>query len=275
MDPPVPAPTPCSPAEGALLARFGDPSSKRRLTLRLARHDLDRAQADTLIATMYRREGYGWSEEPKRRRGEVSILLAEEEGPTLGTVTVGNGGSDLRARESYPEEVGILEGEGKILAEFTGLAILPELRSTLALARLFHGALLVAKHLCRATWGVIEVNPSHVGFYCRLLGFEPRGEARTCPRVGAPALLLALDIKWGLARAREVGGCPEARRRDRSLYPLFFAREEADDIERRLAAPPVLRTPLTLLPRNGFGRHLEEREPSAPSRSGHRPSVPA
>ena len=271
----MPTPTPCSPAEGAILARFVDPSSGRALALRLARHDVDQAQADTLIATMYRREGYGWSEEPKRRRGEVAILLAEEEGSTLGTVTVGNGGSDLRARESYPEEVGILEGEGKILAEFTGLAILPELRSPLALARLFHGALLVAKHLCRATWGIIEVSTSHATFYQRLLGFNVRGSGRNCSRVGVPSFFLAVDLDRGLARAREVGGCPEARRRDRSLYPLFFAREEAEEIGRRLAAPPVLRTPLTLLPRNGFGRHLEEREPSDPSRSGHRPSVPA
>nr|EES52346.1 MAG: hypothetical protein UBAL3_94240139 [Leptospirillum ferrodiazotrophum] len=271
----MPTLIPLSSCEGALLARFSDLSSGRPLALRLVRHDHDQAQADTLIATMYRREGYAWKGESKRRRGEVAILLSEEAGATLGTVTVGEGGRGLRARESYPEEVGLLEGAGETLAEFTGLAILPQVRSTLALARLFHAALLVAKHLCRATWGVIEVNPSHGTFYCRLLGFEPRGETRTCSRVGAPALLLAVDLDRGLARAREVGGCPEARRRDRSLYPLFFAREEAEEIGRRLAAPPLLRSPLTLLPRSGFGRPPGEREPSDPSRSGHRPSVPA
>ena len=267
--------TPSSSAEGALLARFTDRPSGRPLALRLARHDLDRKQADRLIETMYGREGYAWEGPPERRRGEVTILLSEEGGQTLGTVTVGSEERGLRARESHPEEVGILEREGETLAEFTALAILPKVRSTLALARLFHAALLVAKNVYRATWGVIEVNPSHVAFYGRLLGFEARGEARTCPRVGAPARLLAVDLDRGLSRARQVGGCLEARRVDRSLYPLFFAREEAEEIERRLAAPLVLRTPLTLLPRSGFGRPPGEREPSAPSRSGHRPSVPA
>ena len=271
----MPTLIPLSPCEGALLARFSDPSSGRPLALRLVRHDHDQALADTLIATMYRREGYAWKGESKRRRGEVAILLSEEAGATLGTVTVGEGGRGLRARESYPEEVRLLEGEGKTLAEFTGLALLPQVRSPLALARLFHAALLVAKHVMQATWGIIEVSTSHATFYQRLLGFNVRGSVRNCSRVGVPSFFLAVDLDRGLARAREVGGCPEARRRDRSLYPLFFAREEAEEIGRRLAAPPVLRSPLTLLPRSGFGRPPGEREPSGPSRSGHRPSVPA
>ena len=267
--------TPSSSAEGALLARFTDRPSGRPLALRLARHDLDRKQADRLIETMYGREGYAWEGPPERRRGEVTILLSEEGGQTLGTVTVGSEERGLRARESHPEEVGILEREGETLAEFTALAILPEVRSTLALARLFHAALLVAKNVMGATRGVIEVTPTHSSFYHRLLGFNVRGSVRNCSRVGVPSLLLAVDLDRGLARARQVGGCLEARRVDRSLYPLFFAREEAEEIERRLAAPLVLRTPLTLLPRSGFGRPPGEREPSAPSRSGHRPSVPA
>ena len=41
----------------------------------------------------------------------------------------------------------------------------------------------------------IEVNPRHVAFYSRALGFTVASEARFCERVRAPSVLLHLDVE--------------------------------------------------------------------------------
>ena len=41
----------------------------------------------------------------------------------------------------------------------------------------------------------IEVNPRHVAFYSRALGFVVLGDERICARVGAPSVLLHLDVE--------------------------------------------------------------------------------
>jgi hypothetical protein len=41
----------------------------------------------------------------------------------------------------------------------------------------------------------IEVNPRHVTFYVRALGFVVAGEARFCERVRAPSVLLHLAVE--------------------------------------------------------------------------------
>src|SRR5213076_1695759 len=60
------------------------------------------------------------------------------------------------------------------------------------LAGLFHTAYLYASKLCGYTHAVIEVNPRHVAFYGKELGFNPIGTERLNTRVNAPAVLLAL-----------------------------------------------------------------------------------
>jgi hypothetical protein len=45
------------------------------------------------------------------------------------------------------------------------------------------------------TDAVIEVNPRHAGFYRRTLGFQPLGEEKVCPRVGAPSQLLSVSVE--------------------------------------------------------------------------------
>jgi len=72
------------------------------------------------------------------------------------------------------------------------------------LAGLFHTAFLYASRLHGFTHAVIEVNPRHVGFYQRSLGFEIVGEERLNKRVNAPAVLLEVPfsrIDEGLHRA--------------------------------------------------------------------------
>jgi hypothetical protein len=72
---------------------------------------------------------------------------------------------------------------------------------------------------------VIEVNPRHVRFYQRSLGFTTIGPQRQNRRVDAPAVLLRLD----LAHAREQIDRLAGRATEgsvRSLYPYFFSGPE-------------------------------------------------
>jgi hypothetical protein len=41
----------------------------------------------------------------------------------------------------------------------------------------------------------MEVNPRHVGYYQRCLGFQQIGDLRQCQRVDAPAVLLHQEIE--------------------------------------------------------------------------------
>ena len=257
------------------LATFLDGPSGRTLSLTLAESPSGRSRAKSLVARMYSRMGYRTEGLLPEGSGYATLLLSEAGGEDLGTLTVGSGAEGLRAEECYPDEIAALRRQGRSLCEFNALAMVPGHGSTTALARLFHAALLAGGPLFGHTDAVVEVNPTHVKFYERMLGFMRVGMAKSCPRVGAPSLLLNVDLVKGLERAREKGGHPEHRASDRSLFPLFLNPLEGKLLAERLAER--LFSPARLLRslRTGSWPSLPEGEPSGSCRSGHRPSVPA
>jgi hypothetical protein len=104
------------------------------------------------------------------------------------------------------------------------------------IAGLFQVAYLYAVRIWDYTDIVIEVNPSHVSFYQRMLGFQQLGVERMCPRVGAPALLLRLDVaNYGALMMEKFAGHPELSRQERSLYPYFMSPHEENAILARIA----------------------------------------
>jgi hypothetical protein len=78
----------------------------------------------------------------------------------------------------------------------------------------------------------IEVNPRHVPFYRRMMGFTDVGEERFCDRVAAPARLLHLPMSLMDEFVTKFGGRPDSS--DRSLYSYFFSPEEQAGIVNRL-----------------------------------------
>ena len=106
---------------------------------------------------------------------------------------------------------------------------MPEARDNKpVLARLFHLAYLHAHRLDGCELLVIEVNPRHVAFYRRMLGFQVRSEARLNPRVNAEAVLMTLDLVWGSQQVERFAGQPELASTTRTLFPYFYpAAEEA------------------------------------------------
>jgi hypothetical protein len=205
--------------------------------IRLA-HDASRtAEARFLVDKQYGKKGY------RTMRGSVakdicpeSVTLATYRGDEMmGTLTVGfDVGNGLLVDELYKAEVDLLRQEGRRVCEFTKLAIDNKRTSKRVLAGLFHVAFFYAERI----WGysdiVIEVNPTHVSFYQRLLGFEVIGAERMCPRVHAPAVLLRVDTGWVRNMVRQYGGHPELAKEERSLYPYFLPQVEEDKIVDRL-----------------------------------------
>lgn len=104
--------------------------------------------------------------------------------------------AEVPSYEIFPDEISSLQAQKKSFAEITRLAIKEGHRySNLLLVRLFNAAHLYSLKVKKIENILISVNPSHVGFYQKLLGFEIIGDEKPCGRVnGAPARLLLLDL---------------------------------------------------------------------------------
>lgn len=85
-------------------------------------------------------------------------------------------------------------------AELTRLAIDEEYRNNKEiLLGMFNLVFAYSRFVKNCSHLVIEVNPRHVKFYERILGFTPVAENVSCPRVrGAPAVLLMGDLRLPL-----------------------------------------------------------------------------
>lgn len=218
------------------VGRASEEVSRDTFKIRLA-HDSSRtAEARFLVEKQYGKKGYRSEGVAPRNACPESVTLATYRGEEMmGTITVGfDMGDGLLVDELYKAEVDQLRQQGRWVCEFTKLAIDNKRTSKRVLAGLFHVAFFYAERI----WGysdiVIEVNPSHVSFYERLLGFEVIGSEKLCPRVHAPAVLLRVDTGWVRDMVRKFGGHPELAKQERTLYPYFLPQEEEDKIVDRL-----------------------------------------
>lgn len=123
-------------------------------------------------------------------------MLEETVSATISGYVDVDAGPGLPLDEVYPELLGRLREEGRVLMEVGLLAdrradLGRSLDATLALMKqaFFHGIHRGATDL------VIGVHPHHVRFYERLFAFEVFGEESTCPMVNdAPVVGLRLDL---------------------------------------------------------------------------------
>jgi hypothetical protein len=141
----------------------------------------------------------------------------------------------LPADENFRDRLDILRRQGRRLCEPSRLAIDAGM-SKRVFAALIHISYLYAHELHGFTDYVIEVNPRHVAFYQRMLGFADFGGERPCSRVGAPAVLLRLPLDQMGANIRKWGGSVKQQAAERSFYPYFFPACDEPVITDRLAA---------------------------------------
>ena len=121
-------------------------------------------------------------------------LLTEASGQLLGTLTV-RPRSPLYAEHSYGDDLRRLRRAGHRLGEVVKLAVESGVDWKGALDALVQGAYLVSRVVHALTDIVIEVNPRHVRFYEKVLGFRVMASGGVCSRVDAPSVLMLLDLE--------------------------------------------------------------------------------
>lgn len=204
-----------------------------RLAIRLADDNGRRNQASYLLHKMYGWRGY--TNAPLPKDPNCVTLVALDQDNAVATLTIGfDSSAGMSASELYPDEVSSLGESGARLCEFTRFAVDRSDHSLDLLAMMFHVAYLLARRQYGVTHVLAEVNPRHVQFYTRTIGFEQIGAERICPRVNAPAVLLSLSLAFGERQIARYGGRRELARKIRSLYPLSFSTAEEAGIAERL-----------------------------------------
>ena len=204
-----------------------------RLSIRLADSEGHRSDASFLVRKMYGWRGY--EADPEHTHPNCVTLVAFDGEKPLATITVGfDSPAGMAVATLYPEQVERLRAKGAHLCEFTRLAVDRSRHSKELLAMLFHVAYMYARRLHGKTDLLIEVNPRHVRFYDRMLGFAQLGPERICPRVNAPAVLMWLALRHAEEQISLYGGHRETAHDVRSLYPLFFSPAEETGITARL-----------------------------------------
>lgn len=206
-----------------------------RVALSAGRH----ADSGDLVRRMYAWRGYAF-EAGERGGADKVTLYAETGGELVGTMSLWlDKGNALPADENFRDRLDVLRRQGRRLCEPSRLAIDAGM-SRRVFAALIHISYLYARELHGFTDYVIEVNPRHVAFYQRMLGFADFGGERPCSRVGAPAVLLRLPLDQMGANIRKWGGswgCSAVRQgAERSFYPYFFPACDEQAITGRLAA---------------------------------------
>ena len=207
---------------------------KREFKIRLADNAGKRSSASMLINKMYSWRGYSATSSLDENPNRVTIVASDGD-MTIGTISI-NFDSELGllVDQLYKDVIDPLRIEGQRLCEFIKLAVDGEVKSKKVLAALFHIAVIYAREVFQYSHIVIEVNPRHVKFYERMLGFKIIGPERNNPRVNAPAVLLSVSLDYIHDEVLRVGGRPELAGGERSIYPYFFSPAEAEGIAGRL-----------------------------------------
>ncbi|MGV7206282.1 N-acyl amino acid synthase FeeM domain-containing protein [Oxalobacteraceae bacterium A2-2] len=202
--------------------------------IRMANSAGRREAASLLLRKMYSWRGYAVDAAAPHPMNRIT-LFAETGGSTVGTMTLCMDGQQdgLPADENFRDRLDQLRGQGRRLCEPSRLAIDKGV-SKRVFAALIHISYIYAHNIHGYTDYVIEVNPRHVMFYKRMLGFQDFGGQRQCSRVGAPAVLLRLELGYMGQQIRKFGGLMEQPAEERSFYPYFFADNDEPGITSRL-----------------------------------------
>jgi hypothetical protein len=203
--------------------------------IRMANSRGTRESASLLIRKMYGWRGYDVQAAPQHAANQIT-LYAETAGATVGTMSLClDGAAGLPADDNFGDRLAELRASGHLLCEPARLAIDAGV-SKRVFAAMIHISYIYARNIHGYTDYVIEVNPRHVMFYKRMLGFRDFGAERLCARVNAPAVLLRLELAEMGRMIMRHGGRMERHGRERSFYPYFFPPEDEPGITSRLLA---------------------------------------
>lgn len=193
-----------------------------------------RIKASTLIKRMYASRGYQTDSASVFSAIPFQYTFEARCGQQIiGTLTLTiDSNNGLLADTLYKSELDQFREQGHKPCEVSKLAFAPNSSTKEIFAALFHIAYLYAHVLHDAQDAFIEINPRHMSFYRRMLGFCQIGQQQTCPRVNAPAVLLHLDLEYMGEQITAMAG--QLKRREKSIYPLFLTRSEEEGVIQRI-----------------------------------------
>ncbi len=146
--------------------------NEKSFKIRLADTEAGRNSASMLIKKMYAWRGYAGAHDVPSNPNRIT-LTASDKDTVVGTITLNlDSPVGLLADDIFKAEIDAYRQPGAKLCELTKLAIDSSIRSMSMLAALFHIAFIYGRRLHRCTAVFIEVNPRHLHFYQRMLGFE-------------------------------------------------------------------------------------------------------
>jgi hypothetical protein len=153
------------------------------------------AAARELVRKRYAWRGYDVPEREAETGREITFLVSSKTS-ALGTLTLGlDGAQGLRAEATYGDVIERFRAAGRRVCELTRLAIAEGADTKKVLASLFSLAHAVGRTSHDVSHVFIEVNPRHVPFYSRVLGFSVEACGKVCERVHAPSTLLQVEIE--------------------------------------------------------------------------------
>ena len=220
--------------EGLADTSLDHPIDQQIFHIRMANSRGRREAATLLLKKMYGWRGYDVDPSAHHVLNRIT-LYAETGGVTVGTMSLclDDPQLGLPADENFRDKLDLLRTGQRRLCEPSRLAIDKGV-SKRVFAALIHISYIYAHNIHGFTDYVIEVNPRHVMFYKRMLGFQDFGGQRDCSRVGAPAVLLRLDLGFMGEQIRKFGGLMEQQTTERSFYPYFFPIWDEPGITSRL-----------------------------------------
>lgn len=217
------------PSRDAVLRRFEntheasrDGDSAAALIVAVATSLRQRAAAHALVRRRYEWRGYdvvtGDTFNAVHCPNDYDVTFVVESAETLvGTVTLGLDRPDgLLAERTHEHVIARARADGCRVCEVTRLAVADGADSRTVLALLLGLAHLVARKVHEVTDVFIEVNPRHVAFYSRALGFVVAAGERICERVRAPSVLLRAELDMLEHRLAAMGA-------KRTMRPLLAA----------------------------------------------------
>ena len=190
------------------------------------------SEAAALINRMYSWRGYHTESNGLISHNQITLEALSKQN-LVGTLTLRLDSEEgLLADELYGQEIDTFRAKNRKVCELSKLAIDPEYSSKELLASLFNLVYIYGRVIHRATDFFIEVNPRHLGYYKRMLGFRQISEMRTCQRVNAPGVLLHLELHYVDTQVSSLAGSRESR--ERSLYPYFLSQHEEKRVVNRI-----------------------------------------
>ena len=203
-----------------LIGEAQRPDGDEQIHVMIAASDEQRMLAWQLVSRRYAWRGYPCSQAvapfpDNERQAYYTTLLALRGSRPVGTITLGvDSQAGLLVDEANRREVDLVRGQRRRACELVRLAIEDGTDSRRVWIALLESLNLLCRRIHDITDMFIEVNPRHAGFYRRVFGFRVMGPLRSCPRVGAPSVLLRLkreelEVKLAGAAHRRSAPAPK------------------------------------------------------------------